>query len=497
MTDLEEEGPNETQNDGIHEQLQAKRHEIQRVRTELDILRVHGEETQDDAASSPAFTHPQASPTAQSQVTDATPSRAQSIASTVQTPSRSKVTTSAARGMMQGIIRTQSGTIIPEVSRQPTPPSSPGTHYEPMDMDIPAMDIFERSDSEATAAREASLAEHIAASEKSRVLLLEQLEELQSRKADVDDALREAEAKQQGLTDQASILRQQMSLQEATIRDLRVDVENVQAERVTLMADLTSATSRNGELLAAATQREQDLAKALVDLSGANQVSSEHLQSLIQAQQQLTETTAAFTNARSELDQKSSEIRELSREVEHKEQELSDAMGLLVDARMDVDILQESLSSNDHAFEVLRSENAARVQGLEAAAQELRSSCEAEAAKSSALQIALDDAHASLTDLVSQLAAKDDTRIQMEESLQAEAARVASLEFDLGQVTTRAEKAEAMAPLFAAAKAEDEATIAHLKEIFSSYKASQMQALTEMDNQVGYCHGFNLSTTRY
>ncbi|KAF9023333.1 hypothetical protein BDZ89DRAFT_1069941 [Hymenopellis radicata] len=486
LTDLDEEDANEMQNERLHEELQEKRQEIQRVRTELSILHDHGDGTQYDAASSPGFTQSQASPAAQSQATDTTPSRAQRIASAEESPLRAQANPSVARGMMQGIIRTQSGTLIPEVSRQPTPPSSPGTQYEPMDMDVPPMDNFERSDSEATTtAREASLIEQLTAAEKSRALLSGQLEELQSTKAVVDDALREAQAKHQGLTSETSNLRQQMSWQEATIKGLRVDMEGLQTERATLMADLTSATSENGELLTAATQREQDLAKALTDLNDANQVSSEHLQSLMQTQQQLTETTAAFTNVRFELDQKSSEIRELSRQVEHKEKELSDAMGLLDDVRMDVDTLQESLSSKNHAYEVLRSENAARVQELEAAAQELRSSCEAEAAKSSALQSALDDAHASFTDLVSQLAAKDDTRIQLEESLQAETARVASLEFDLGQVTTRAEKAEAMAPSFAAAKAEDDATIAHLKEIFSSYKASQIQSLTEMGNQVG------------
>ncbi|KAF9033102.1 hypothetical protein BDZ89DRAFT_1131162 [Hymenopellis radicata] len=473
LTDLDEEDANEMQNDRLHDELQEKRQEIQRVRTELNILRDDGNETQYDAASSPAFTPSQASPAAQSRATDVTPSHARGIASALV---RAQATTSVARGLMQGIIRTQSGTIIPQVSRQPTPPSSPGTQYESMDMDVPPIDIFERSDS--------SLTKQLAAAEKARVLLSDQFEELQSRKAAVEDALREAQAKQQCLTNETSNLRQQMLLQEATIKGLGVDMEGIQTEGATLMADLALATSKNSELLAAATQREQDLAKALADLSDANQVSSEHLQSLMQAQRQLTETTAAFTNIRFELDQKSLEIGELSHQVEHKEKELSDAMGLLDDARRDVDTLQESLSSKNHAYDTLRSEDAIRVQKLEAAAQELRSSCKAEAAKSSALQTALDDAHTSLTDLISQLTAKDDTRIQLEESLQAEAVRVASLEFDLGQVTMRAEKAEAMAPSFAAAKAEDEATIAHLKEIFSSYKASQIEGLTEIGNQV-------------
>ncbi|KAJ6478805.1 hypothetical protein C8R47DRAFT_1138220 [Mycena vitilis] len=325
------------------------------------------------------------------------------------------------------------------------------------------------------------------------------LEALRPQMEALDDALTKRISSQREVQErlgktqrEADNFRMQVGILEATVANLRSNLEAKKLETEQLARDLTERVDANSALVASLQEKEQQLNDAGVAKDGLQTTLDEatsKLQRALDAEAQLEETRAIMDDRLAAADAaNTSLIAELSASSA-----LADARSIkLQDAEGRVATLGSAVASRDVDVEQLRvqlGESVGRVgeleQILDAAGARYASDLAEKQAAYLALEKTLSSAQEAVTRLTLEVSSVRTEREDVQGRLEGEVRRTgdALVAEQLRVKTLQAEREEVTLELLElrVSKDADTATIEGLKEVFSQLKATQMQSLAELD----------------
>ncbi|OBZ67302.1 hypothetical protein A0H81_12521 [Grifola frondosa] len=251
-------------------------------------------------------------------------------------------------------------------------------------------------------------------------------------------------------------------------------VESLQVELRAATGESAHLASRLAEKEATEDELRSSLARALADASTAVH--------------EITEIKVTVSEQQLSLDQ----VRSLLQEKEIEATELGDRLVKTEAARNE---LLSELGEKAGQITTLR-ENVAAATVHTAQLSSLQGSLFTATDEVGALRTQLDTAETSRVELIARLEEAGAEALSLQDTLQREKERSATLTQDLSLAKTDAQDAEAEIEALLKAKAEDEANISRLKDGFSRLRQVQMECLVEVDHKIAAAHSSPLPNRR-